>query len=593
MKYLVALLFIISSLASAQQGTTQVNAETGNIVYTTLNPPPPGAPFTWNGFVNLNTGGGGLQGGNVPAYNSQTGTFIWGYMPGTVAYTTAVNFALASAGTGIQVNGFKYSWEYFNQDFSRGPLSGNISLTSNTGKLLENYNYFMPLTTEGWTTMSGIQNFNTQYAPPSLGNLQVSFSGKDDRFWAGYYGPQIRAIDVRLLYSSASITSSNTTTTPTSTDTNTSSTINTIIAAAAEPITTTTTNSTPTTNTETTVVASTSTSQPASNTSTPNNTTVAVIKDETTVTKESSVEKSNTSGPSLSSILANIKSNQDKQQNIAMAAVASSIEVANNVVQKAEQTALSAANASAQQALQTAQDSSNVVSTKSNSIMMNIESNKQTQSTTVTALNTVTGTSNNPVFDLFARPESKNITVTTMAAIDYSLRPQSSNTITTYTPPTVTTLRPESKPVETIIENQFTIQEIRPILRQPTIDMFANTNTSNAINTTIAFGKKGDPIQDYIEANNAAFNEMKAESKSTTVRTNTQDNDIAGGVRIERMAVIPAGFNAYTNLSLSNIAFYEPKEIYKNQKVIDNARALRQLSSDRLHQEMVEQQYRR
>ena len=121
MKYLLALLLIISSSwLSAQEGTTQINAETGNIVYTTLNPPPPGAPYTWNGFVNLNTGGGGLQGGNIPAYNSQTGTFIFGYMPGTVAYTTAVNFALAAAGTGIQVNGFKYSWEYFNQDFSRG-----------------------------------------------------------------------------------------------------------------------------------------------------------------------------------------------------------------------------------------------------------------------------------------------------------------------------------------------------------------------------------------------------------------------------------------------------------------------------------------
>ena len=39
--------------------------------------------------------------------------------------------------------------------------------------------------------------------------------------------------------------------------------------------------------------------------------------------------------------------------------------------------------------------------------------------------------------------------------------------------------------------------------------------------------------------------------------------------------------------------FYAPKEIYRNQKVIDNVRAQRAFSgaSDRLHQQMVEQQY--
>ena len=64
---------------------------TDNIVYTTLNPPPPGAPFNWNGFINLNTCGGGLSGGNMPAYNSSTGTFVFGYTQQTVAYNTAIN----------------------------------------------------------------------------------------------------------------------------------------------------------------------------------------------------------------------------------------------------------------------------------------------------------------------------------------------------------------------------------------------------------------------------------------------------------------------------------------------------------------------
>ena len=43
---------------------------------------------------------------------------------------------------------------------------------------------------------------------------------------------------------------------------------------------------------------------------------------------------------------------------------------------------------------------------------------------------------------------------------------------------------------------------------------------------------------------------------------------------------------------LPDVAFYTPKEIYKNQKTVDNVRALRQMSSDKLHQDMVNQQYK-
>jgi hypothetical protein len=41
--------------------------------------------------------------------------------------------------------------------------------------------------------------------------------------------------------------------------------------------------------------------------------------------------------------------------------------------------------------------------------------------------------------------------------------------------------------------------------------------------------------------------------------------------------------------------FYKSEEIYKDSETVDNRRALRLLSgaSDRLHQEMVNEQYRR
>ena len=126
----------------ARSNAQQVDTQTGNIVYTTVNPAPATAQgaYTWSGFVVTPSTGGGLSGGNVPGYNTSTGTFMFGYAPGTISYGIAVNAALQAAGTGIQVNGFRYSWNYFNQDMSRGILTGNISLTNSSGAVVENYN---------------------------------------------------------------------------------------------------------------------------------------------------------------------------------------------------------------------------------------------------------------------------------------------------------------------------------------------------------------------------------------------------------------------------------------------------------------------
>ena len=103
---------------------------------------------------------------------------------------------------------------------------------------------------------------------------------------------------------------------------------------------------------------------------------------------------------------------------------------------------------------------------------------------------------------------------------------------------------------------------------------------------------KTNPINEIIEAKPIQQDTDKKETKTQLVKPNVQDNDVAGGVSINNLAVLPVGFNAY-NIALRDVAFYAPKEIYKNQKTVDNVRALRQLASDRLHQEMVDQQYRR
>lgn len=78
---------------------------------------------------------------------------------------------------------------------------------------------------------------------------------------------------------------------------------------------------------------------------------------------------------------------------------------------------------------------------------------------------------------------------------------------------------------------------------------------------------------------------------TNNAKKNVQNNELAAGVDITKMTIQPQGYQAYS-MTMPDVAFYAPKEIYKNQVNVDNARLLRSLSSDRLHQELVNQQYK-
>ena len=60
------------------------------------------------------------------------------------------------------------------------------------------------------------------------------------------------------------------------------------------------------------------------------------------------------------------------------------------------------------------------------------------------------------------------------------------------------------------------------------------------------------------------------------------------------MAEVP-GFGQYMEAKIPDVPFYKAEDIYKRATIQDNARALRQLNqrSDRIHREMVDEQYRR
>jgi hypothetical protein len=106
----------------------------------------------------------------------------------------------------------------------------------------------------------------------------------------------------------------------------------------------------------------------------------------------------------------------------------------------------------------------------------------------------------------------------------------------------------------------------------------------------IKFGYKG-PVDNAMDSKSFLTQMDNGSQQNDTVKKNVQNNEAAGNVTIESIAKQPANYAQYFT-AIPDVTFYAPKEIYKNQKTVDNARALRQLSSDKLHQDMVNQQYK-
>jgi hypothetical protein len=88
-----------------------------------------------------------------------------------------------------------------------------------------------------------------------------------------------------------------------------------------------------------------------------------------------------------------------------------------------------------------------------------------------------------------------------------------------------------------------------------------------------------------------AIQEQRVENNDT-VKNKGDVSELAGGIDLSKLTLVPAGYITYMALTIKDSPFYEVKEVYKNQKTTDNVRALRQMSSDRLHQEMINQQYK-
>jgi hypothetical protein len=146
-------------------------------------------------------------------------------------------------------------------------------------------------------------------------------------------------------------------------------------------------------------------------------------------------------------------------------------------------------------------------------------------------------------------------------------------TVATISAPVVTEVAPVPEPIRS------------SQAETPAIDTPTNTIANALID-------RANPLNDMLNGQQQVP-QSNTVFAGPAVKSGTADNDLASGVSISQIARVPAGFDIYQNLAIREIAFYQPREIYRGQRTVDNVRALRSLGQDAKHQEMVDQQYRR
>lgn len=132
-------------------------------------------------------------------YNSSTNTIRFSYLPSTVSQTIAINSVLS--GLGIQIRGYNWNYQWMNGGYSSGTLTGSISMTTSQNAMVEQTNFNHPIQpADTWQTETGTRTFVNPYELAAVNTISMTFSGNDNRFWNGLYGPRVRDPSLTLNY---------------------------------------------------------------------------------------------------------------------------------------------------------------------------------------------------------------------------------------------------------------------------------------------------------------------------------------------------------------------------------------------------------
>jgi len=573
---------------------------TGNIVLNT----PQGGPTPWVGGVYQDQltcwawGDPGYCGPNAIVRPGGNINFSYG---STYLYQQQHISTLLPSITGLQVNGYNFGFTAKNgngwDDGRTDNLMALVRFWDNTGgrgadNLLYGNAYSLNYKFN-WTTFNYSETFTTPLAVPSIGQVQYGFIGSDNNGWAGPYGPELYNVNFSLKYSvdpcATNVLSSPScpgyldalaklapqpTTTGTTTETTSAGTTTLVDSVLISP--TGTYGSLLPPSPDTTQPSSPQQSGPVPSGPAMTGPTQQALTTQPAATQTKVGEVSDSSGSSkstvsLSSVLSMISSNQDKT---------SALE--KSVVQAADAQAFSAGETAKQQAEKLAGD----VQSQSIANSGGSQSGGATASTTQSFGMQAQGSA------ILMPGNLQSGAAANSARLQQSINSGNMGNQIETTSSSNTTQQQYNN--QNTIRQDLNVAMVTPSSAYSLVVPTRQQQVQVEMPTLegIKFGYRG-PVDSAMESK-PFLPQMNTDSQqNSTVKKNVQNNEAAGNVTIESIAKQPANYAQYFGV-IPDVAFYAPKEIYKNQKTVDNARTLRGLQggSDRLHQEMVNQQYK-
>ena len=611
---------------------------TGNIVQDT----PQGGPTPWvNGVYQdqLTCWSAGDPGYCGPNAIVRPGNLInFSYGSTYLFQQQAVAAILPNSGTGLQVSGYNFGFTAKNgngwDDGRTDSLTALVRFWDNTnGKSANNLLYGTSYNLNykfNWTTFNFSENFTTPLDAPSIGRVQYGFIGGDNNGWAGPYGPEVYNVSFSLKYKvdpcATNVLSSPTcpgyfdaiaklasvplesslTTQPTD--------VGTIILVDSVLISPTGTYGT---------VSSAESTPPDGSQPTPAgsptilggaiNPTQQAAAPQPSATKIGEISDSSggsKSTVSLSSVLSMISSNQEKtaalEKSVVQSADAQAFsagETAKSTAEKiagdaqAQSIAVSNSQATSSSQTNSVQAFGNPMQNGAVSLQGNLQSNtvlntsrqEQSNASALTGQQS-TGTT------AAAQQTNSSITKQDGVSVGYQFTIQSPK----YEPLKFESsfVQPTTQPFQyqpPIARQEFNVSMVTPMVSYSLVTPTRSTPQPQIEIPSlegIRFGNKS-PVEEAMESRPMIPQTNTGSQQGDSVKRNVQNNEAAGNVSIETISRQPVGYAQYFGM-MPDVAFYSPREIYRNQKTVDNVRVMRGLSggSDRLHQEMINQQYK-
>jgi hypothetical protein len=572
----IVIVVIMIMLAPAFSQTATIDI-TGNLVNNTQTATP--SVSTWqNGkFVNELTcwvpGDPNCSGGQPYIRPGGNINFSYGF---TELYQVVnVSKALPNSGTGLVTTGFTFSWtsKVGNgwDDGRLDELKAYVQGYTKSGQWIENYNYNLTFLHD-WTDFSWNQNWTKLRRPNDLANVIFGFAGKDNNYWEGPYGPEIMNVNFQLKYKPDPCVT------------------NPLYSPECPKFQETLQKNLASTTTTTEPIKP----PPEFDTQQPQSSTQPKPSDDPMLgEKEPGVFEEDpyyVDTDRLFDTLIKIEDNQQREQQITQEASTTAIKETEKTSQQttrlAEQVASKAVRQSIEIGTKLQQQANTEQTNKENKSQ---QSMSLFQAPTTIATETFQLPNSRQHFNVLQAPGSSSSSSVTTSQ-DNTIKVQNTsvvnvNLVNATQQQTTISSSPTQQIITQQLQNNITTNPLQIASLNPLVGQVQETPTLQSNFLT----NKADPINSIIE-NKPQAEEKKQDTNTRQVKSNVQDNDAAAGVSIASIARTPIGFNTYL-VALNDAAFYAPKEIYRNQKTVDNARALRQLASDRLHQQMVDQQY--